>query len=107
MWAKLLESLLWVNRAVVSTDHDEMVGTAKGIGIDLPFRCSIPLSGDMIGDIDVLTHALYATEEADGCHYDIVVMLQSTSPLRTADHVTETISKLIEGGFDVVGSSPK
>ncbi len=99
---RLLSSLLWVDRAVVSTDHDQIAAMAQQFGLDVPFRRPSTLSGDLIGDIDVLTHALHATEEDDGCHYDVVVMLQPTSPFRTAAHVTETVSKLVEGGFNAV-----
>ena len=99
---KLVASLSWVDRAVVSTDHDEIAAIAQNFGLDAPFRRPITLSGDLIGDIDVLTHALSATEEDDSCHYDIVVMLQPTSPFRTVAHVTKTVSKLVECGFDAV-----
>ena len=98
----IVASLSWVDRAVVSTDQDEIAATAEKFGLDVPFRRPNSLSGDMIGDVDVLTHALHATEENDGCRYDIVVMLQPTSPFRTASHVTNTVSKLIDGGFDAV-----
>ena len=57
---------------------------------------------DQIGDIDVLTHALRATEARDGLRYDIIVMLQPTSPLRTPAHVSATIRMLVEGGWDSV-----
>ena len=53
-----------------------------------PFAGREPLSGDRIGDLDVLSHALEATEAIDRQRYDIVVMLQPTSPLRTAADVS-------------------
>ena len=60
------------------------------------------LSGDRIGDLDVLVHALLATEADDGLSYDIVVMLQPTSPLRTANHVSATLRMLVDNEFDSV-----
>lgn len=91
-----------IDRAVVSTDHAGIAKAAEEAGIAAPFMRPEALSGDRIGDMDVLTHALSASETIDGRHYDIVVMLQPTSPLRTAAQVSATIRMLIEGGWDAV-----
>jgi len=91
-----------IDRAVVSTDHDEIARVAETAGIAVPFRRPPELSGDRIGDVDVLAHALLATEALDGVTYDIVVMLQPTSPLREPHHVVDTIHMLVEGGWDAV-----
>ncbi len=91
-----------IDRAVVSTDHDEIARVAEEAGIDAPFRRPKALSGDRIGDFDVLIHALRATEAIDGLFYDIVVMLQPTSPLRHPEHVRGCLRTLVEGAWDVV-----
>jgi CMP-N-acetylneuraminic acid synthetase len=91
-----------IDRAVVSTDHAGIAKAAEDAGIAAPFMRPEALSGDLIGDIDVLTHALSASEAVDGRRYDIVVMLQPTSPLRTAAQVSATIRMLVEGGWDSV-----
>jgi CMP-N-acetylneuraminic acid synthetase len=87
---------------VVSTDHPEIAEVARAAGLDAPFMRPESLSGDRIGDLEVLTHALEATDAVDRAAYDIVVMLQPTSPLRRAEHVTASVDKLIDGGFDSV-----
>lgn len=91
-----------IDRTVVSTDHEEIKKVACNYGIDAPFMRPENISGDIIGDIDVLTHALHATEEDDLQTYDIIVMLQPTSPLRTSKHVKDTIVKLIDENLDSV-----
>lgn len=91
-----------VDRAVVSTDHNEIVEEAKANGLDAPFLRPVSLSGDRIGDLDVLTHALTQMERIDGQIYDVVVMLQPTAPQRTAEHVSATIRKLVDEGQDTV-----
>jgi CMP-N,N'-diacetyllegionaminic acid synthase len=91
-----------IDRAVVSTDHEGIAKAAEDAGIAAPFRRPEPICGDHIGDIDVLTHALETTEAIDGQRYDIVVMLQPTSPLRTAADVSATIRMLVDGGWDSV-----
>jgi CMP-N-acetylneuraminic acid synthetase len=91
-----------IDRAVVSTDHDEIARVAEAAGLGAPFRRPDSLSGDRVADFDVLLHALHETEEADGRRYDVVVMLHPTSPLRTPGQVSATIRKLVDEGWDSV-----
>ncbi|TVQ38057.1 MAG: acylneuraminate cytidylyltransferase [Wenzhouxiangella sp.] len=100
--ADLVAELDWVDRAVVSTDHLVIRETALAHGLDAPFMRPTDLSGDRIGDVDVLRHALQATEADDGLRYDIIVMLQPTSPLRRAEHVRATVERLINDQLDAV-----
>jgi len=98
----VVKALDFVDRAVVSTDHPEIARVAKQHGLDAPFMRPEDLSGAIISDWQVLTHALREMERLDGVTYDIVVMLQPTSPSRTAEHVRATVEKLVKGGFDAV-----
>ena len=91
-----------IDRVVVSTDHEDIARAAMEAGIDAPFRRPERLSGDRIGDHDVLVHALEATEADDDAFYDVIVMLQPTSPLRTASDVSGTIEKLVKEAWDAV-----
>jgi CMP-N-acetylneuraminic acid synthetase len=91
-----------IDRCVVSTDHPEIARVAVAAGIDAPFFRPEEISGDRIGDAEVLAHALLATEADDGLRYDIVVMLQPTSPLREAGHVSAAIRMLEHGRWDSV-----
>jgi CMP-N,N'-diacetyllegionaminic acid synthase len=96
----LCGTLDWLDRAVVSTDHDEIAAVAEQSGLAAPFRRPDDIAGDRIGDWDVLNQALLACEAHDGVTYDVVVMLQPTSPLRRADHVSDTVKALVEGNWD-------
>jgi len=91
-----------IDRSVVSTDHDGIADAAQNAGLSAPFRRPETLSGDRIGDWDVLHHALSEMEERDGVTYDIVLMLQPTSPGRRAEDVRRTLQTLVEGEFDAV-----
>jgi len=91
-----------IDRAVVSTDHDEIAEVAKKAGLAAPFRRPEDLSGDRIGDWDVLHHALREMERIDSVQYDIVVMLQPTSPMRRAEDVSNTIKMLQNENWDAV-----
>lgn len=97
-----IAALDWIDRAVVSTDHLLIREASLAAGLEAPFLRPQELSGDCIGDIEVLGHALTATEADDGQHYDIVVMLQPTSPLRRPEHVLATVRKLIDEDLDAV-----
>lgn len=94
--------VLSIDRAVVSTDHDEIARVAGAAGLAAPFRRTAELSGDRIGDLEVLTHALEEMERIDDVVYDIVLMLQPTAPLRTAEQVQATLDKLIDDDLDAV-----
>ncbi len=100
--AALIAGLPWIDRAVVSTDHDRIATVAEKHGLPAPFRRPEALSGDRIGDVPVLAHALAEMEAQDGVTYDVVVMLQPTSPLRRAADVEATVRRLVEGGHDAV-----
>ena len=91
-----------IDRAVLSTDHDGIAQVAEAAGIAAPFRRPPEISGDRIGDRDVLVHALQEMERLDGVTYDIIVMLQPTSPLRHPKHVRATVEMLVEGNWDAV-----
>ncbi len=91
-----------IDRAVVSTDHEDIAREAEHAGLEAPFRRPEDLSGDRIGDLEVLRQALEATEADDGQVYDIVLMLQPTSPMRRAEHVAGCLRMLVDGRWDSV-----
>jgi CMP-N,N'-diacetyllegionaminic acid synthase len=99
---EVVQQLPFVDRAVVSTDHPAIADAARESGLEVPFVRPPDLSGDLIGDREVLTHALTEMERLDRATVDVVVMLQPTSPLRTPAHVAATVSKLVEEGWDAV-----
>jgi CMP-N-acetylneuraminic acid synthetase len=96
-----------IDRAIISTDHEEIVHEATQAGLAAPFRRPEELSGPLVGDLQVLTHALQTMEKFDRVQYDIVVMLQPTSPSRTPDHVNRALHRLVEGAFDAVWTLSK
>jgi CMP-N,N'-diacetyllegionaminic acid synthase len=91
-----------IDRTVVSTDSPDIARVAEEAGIAVPFRRPSELSGDLIGDVDVLVHALETSERLDEQRYDIVIMLQPTSPLRTADEVRRCLHDFIAHNADSV-----
>ncbi|WP_029015170.1 cytidylyltransferase domain-containing protein [Niveispirillum irakense] len=89
-----------IDRAVISTDHDGIAQVAEEAGLAAPFRRPEDLSGDRVADLPVLIHALQEMERQDNVRYDIILMLQPTSPLRRPEHVQDCLDRLVEGGLD-------
>jgi len=100
--AQVASSVEFIDRIVVSTDNEEIAEAAIEGGADAPFRRPEILSGDRISDTQVLAHALQEVERQDNKIYDIVVMLQPTSPLRTKQHILDSIEMLVNDNYDSV-----
>ena len=100
--ARVANSVDIIDSVIVSTDHDKIAESAVKGGALAPFVRPENLSGDRISDVEVLSHALLEIELIDKKVYDIVVMLQPTSPLRTKQHVVDSIKMLVDGGYDSV-----
>jgi CMP-N-acetylneuraminic acid synthetase len=100
--AGVLSRIGAVDRSVVSTDDEAIAREAVRAGLTAPFRRPASLSGDLISDQQVLQHALTTMESLEGARFDVVVMLQPTSPLRRVEHVMAVLEKLIGEDWDAV-----
>ena len=87
---------------VVSTVDEDIKVEAEMCGARVPFWRPTSLSGDRVGDLEVLQHAIEAMEVEDGCRYDIVAMIQPTSPCRKASDLVAVINKLLCEGYESV-----
>ncbi|MBP5452327.1 MAG: acylneuraminate cytidylyltransferase family protein, partial [Treponema sp.] len=86
----------------VSTDDEEIIRVTESLGLKVPFVRPAEYATDTATSNDVILHALRFYEER-GVLYDIVVLLQPTSPLRTVEHVKEAMS-LYTSDIDMVVS---
>lgn len=75
---------------ILSTDDDEIADTARGMGLEVTYRRPAALATDTAGSREVILDAMYWAD-ARGIVYDCVVLLQPTSPLRTADDICAAI----------------
>lgn len=101
VWAaEFANSLEYIDRYIGSTDHPEISRLAIKHGLPCPFVRPQDLSGDRVSDVDVLIHALQTMETMDDTRYDLVVMLQPTSPLRYPSDIKQLLDLLIETGAD-------
>ena len=72
----------YVDRVVVTTDSERIAHVAAEWGADVPFLRPAALAGDTAKTVDAVVHALTALQ-TNGEHYDAVVLLQPTQPLRS------------------------
>jgi N-acylneuraminate cytidylyltransferase len=84
----------YLDKLIVSTDHDDIAQVSRDIGIDVPFRRPAEYSEDCSDPADIICHALSELNEV----YDYVVFLQPTSPLRSAADIDNAIKLCIESG---------
>lgn len=86
----------------VSTDSIEIKEKVEEVGLEVPFLRPKELAQDESGSYEVLIHAL-DYYKSQGITYEKLVILQPTSPFRTAQHIREAI-ELYEGSIDMVVS---
>jgi len=91
-----------LTRAIVSTDSDEIASVAQGYGADVPFARPAELAQDDTPHLPVVQHALKWLKEHKGEEYDYIMILQPTSPLRTAEDIDACIIKIMDTNADSV-----
>ena len=90
-----------INRLVLSSEDDSVIRIAKRTGqIEIPFVRPKELATDLTPAIDVVIHALRFLLDHEDYKPDAVMLLQPTSPLRTANHIDEAISLFEERNTD-------
>lgn len=93
-----------LSRVVLSTDDEEIAEVGRAWGVEVPFMRPAVLATDTAASADVAMHALAWLREHDGWDADLLVLLQPTSPLRTARHIDEALAALYASGADTVVS---
>lgn len=73
----------YLDRLILSSDDQEIVETARDFGCEVPFLRPSELARDDTPGVDPVLHAI----ETLPTKYDYVVVLQPTSPLRTAEDI--------------------
>ena len=87
----------YIDDVVVSTDSIKIAEVAKEFGASVPFLRPAELASDTAKSIDAIIHAIQWLEE-HGEKFDIFVLLQPTSPLRTSEDIDGALEKFIANG---------
>jgi CMP-N,N'-diacetyllegionaminic acid synthase len=83
----------WIERIVVSTDHDGIMEAALRFGAEVPFRRPADISEDVASEL-VTDHALRFLLDADGVLPDLAVTLTPATPLTRSSRLDEAYAKL-------------
>jgi CMP-N,N'-diacetyllegionaminic acid synthase len=88
-----------IDKVIVSTDSQEIADIAVKYGADVPFLRPESISGDKAKSVEFIQHAL-DFYSGKNLVYDAVLLLQPTSPLRTAENLKEAIALFKNGNND-------
>jgi len=88
-----------VDRAIVSTDDDEIARVSRDYGAEVPFLRPPELATDTVGLADTITHALKWVDKGRN-QYDSICVLQATAPLRTSEDIDGTLTRLDASNAD-------
>ena len=81
----------FISRVVLTTDDDEIMELGVKLGLEVPFKRPANLATDMSPGLPVIQHAVKSIFKAETDYPDQIIVLQPTSPLRTAKHIDEAI----------------
>jgi CMP-N,N'-diacetyllegionaminic acid synthase len=84
----------YIDRLILSSENEDIIAVAKRFGCEVPFRRPAELATDSAAADAVLVHALDHLDEA----FDFFVLLQPTSPLRTAADIDGAIELCVRLG---------
>lgn len=88
----------YINRIIVSTDSKKIADISEKYGAEIPFLRPAELAKDESPTSDAVKHVLKQLKKKENYTPDLVVILQPTSPLRTA----KTIDVAIQVFFDKI-----
>jgi CMP-N,N'-diacetyllegionaminic acid synthase len=86
----------YIDNLIVSSDDLEISDTAISAGAEVPFVRPLDLSTDQTKTIDVLLHAYNTYTQLVNKNFDLVVLLEPTSPLRRVDDIDNAIEQLVQ-----------
>lgn len=88
------ENLDFIDKIVISTDHQEIKKIAKSNGAEVIDR-PLELAQDLTSTLEVLQHIMEELDE----QYDNLILLQPTNPLRPQHLLENAYSDFLEGNF--------
>lgn len=83
-----------IDKVILSTDSEQYARIGERYGASVPFLRSIELSNDKTSLMSVIENTVSELRK-NGENYDIVVVLQPTSPFRTTLHISEALKQFL------------
>lgn len=89
-------------RIVVSTDDPEIAEVARAAGAEVPFLRPDDLANDKAPMVPVEQHAVAFIEQQDSVKIDWILLLQPTTPFRSAEDIRACVKLAQESDCDAV-----
>lgn len=86
----------YIDTLLVTTDDERIALIAKEFGAEVPFLRPAELANDSATSVDVVAHAIDFMQSR-GEHFDIVVLLEPTSPLREPQDIDKALELMADG----------
>ena len=100
---EVAQKVTGIDKLILSTEDQNIAAVAKEYGCEVPFMRPEHLATDEALSRDVLLHAI---EECPG--FDWILLLQPTSPLRSAQDIENCLVKSIESNSScIAGTVPE
>jgi CMP-N,N'-diacetyllegionaminic acid synthase len=93
----------YIDRVLVSTEDEEIAQISLEYGAEVPFIRPRELAQDCVATVDVLLHAISWLEDKQ-YRFDILVLLHTTTPLRDAEDIDNSVALLVEEKADNIFS---
>ncbi|MGY5850415.1 acylneuraminate cytidylyltransferase family protein [Salegentibacter sp. F14] len=97
-WESARQSSM-LDKVVLSTEDQEIKKVACGLGINVPFTRPENLAQDLTPSIEVIIHALKFLQDK-GEEFDLVCLLQPTTPFRSPGLIDACIKKFEQNNYD-------
>jgi CMP-N-acetylneuraminic acid synthetase len=91
-----------LDRVILSTEDEAIATAGRDLGCDVPFIRPLDLAQDDTPHLPVIQHATRWMQERINYQPDAVMILQPTSPLRTAEDIASAVALLDTSGADSV-----
>ena len=94
----------YIDSVIVSTDSEKIAEVAVSCGASVPFLRPIALALDTSTTVEAVCHTIRTLAEC-GDRYDVLVLLQPTSPLRTLEDIDGALEKFEREGLPIASVS--
>lgn len=91
-----------LDRIILSTDSPAVMSVCAGV--EIPFRRPSPLASDDATTSSVITHLIEWLQKEREPMPEIIVLLQPTAPLRSADDIDDCLDRLLDSGRESIVS---
>ena len=86
----------YIDEVMLSTDSDKLINIARKYKIKVPFKRPLKLSKDISKITDVIKHTKNFLKKNNNDNFDLLILLQGSSPFRTGQHIDGAIEHFIK-----------